>query len=92
MILFLLRLPSVSSQEESIRIDILAEDVGITQSLKNSFNPILNVVLLALDAPPVFVRTKALKALGQIVTSDPSILSTVSYIPYPKRNETYPEL
>lgn len=58
-------------------MDRLAEEIGIIQSLRNSLNPIINVVLLALDAPAVFMRTKALKALGQIVTSDPSILSTV---------------
>ena len=34
----------------------------------------LNAVLMALDAPPVFMRTKALRALGQIVTSDFSML------------------
>ncbi|KAI0754694.1 hypothetical protein C8Q80DRAFT_1094239 [Daedaleopsis nitida] len=64
-----------SSQEEVARIDRLSEEIGTCQHLRNSFNPILTVVLQALDAPPVFMRTKALKALGQIVTSDPSILS-----------------
>nr|VWP00958.1 Transcriptional repressor TUP1 [Ganoderma boninense] len=64
-----------TSQEEVVRIDRLSEEIGTCQSLKNSFNPILAVVLQALDAPPVFMRTKALKALGQIITSDPSILS-----------------
>lgn len=64
-----------TSPEELARIDRLSEEIGICQSLRNSFNPILAVVLQALDAPPVFMRTKALKALGQIVTSDPSILS-----------------
>jgi cohesin loading factor subunit SCC2 len=66
------------SEEEAARIDKLAEEVGTIQSMKNSFNPILTVILSALDAPPVFMRTKALRALGQIVTSDPSILSAVS--------------
>ena len=65
------------SPEDLLRMDRLSEEIGIVQSLRNSLNPIINVVLLALDAPPVFMRTKALKALGQIVTSDPSILSTV---------------
>jgi len=32
---------------------------------------------MALDAPAIFMRTKALRALGQIVTSDATILSTV---------------
>lgn len=58
-------------------MDLLSEEVGIVQSLRSLFLPILNVVLVALDAPPVFMRTKALRALGQIVTSDPSILSMV---------------
>lgn len=68
----------LSSQEEVSRIDRLAEEIGTIQGLRSSFHPILNVILLALDAPPIFMRTKALRALGQIVTSDPSILSTVS--------------
>jgi cohesin loading factor subunit SCC2 len=58
-------------------MDHLSEEVGSVQSLKSLFLPILNVVLVALDAPPVFMRTKALRALGQIVTSDPTILSMV---------------
>lgn len=67
----------VRSEEETARIDLLAEEIGTVQNLRSSFGPILNVVLMALDAPPVFMRTKALRALGQIVTSDSSILSTV---------------
>lgn len=58
-------------------MDRLSEEVGSVQSLKSLFLPILNVVLVALDAPPVFMRTKALRALGQILTSDPNILSMV---------------
>jgi len=65
------------SPEEVAHIDRLAEDIGIVQDLRSSYQPILNVTLLALDAPPVFVRTKALRALGQIVTSDPTILTSV---------------
>ncbi|KAH9175682.1 hypothetical protein EDB89DRAFT_2135583 [Lactarius sanguifluus] len=65
----------IGSPEEVARIDRLAEEIGIVQDLRNSYQPILNVILLALDAPPVFVRTKALRALGQIVTSDPTILT-----------------
>ena len=69
--------PSPSSEQETSRVDRLSEEVGSIQGLKSLFLPILNVVLVALDAPPVFMRTKALRALGQIVTSDPSILSMV---------------
>ncbi|KAG2115459.1 hypothetical protein DEU56DRAFT_932992 [Suillus clintonianus] len=65
----------VGSQEEANRVDRYAEEIGTIQTLRNSFGPILNVVLLALDAPAVFMRTKALRALGQIVNSDSSILA-----------------
>ncbi|KAJ7164731.1 hypothetical protein C8R43DRAFT_1061973 [Mycena crocata] len=68
----------VGSQEEAARIDRLAEEIGTIQMLKKSFQPILNVILNALDAPPIFMRTKALRALGQIVTSDPTILAESS--------------
>ena len=68
-----------SSQEDTSRVEQLSEALGSTHILRVFFNPILNVVLQALDAPPVFMRTKALKALGQIVTSDPSILATVRW-------------
>ncbi|KAI0034608.1 hypothetical protein K488DRAFT_83792 [Vararia minispora EC-137] len=53
----------------------LATAIGLVQGLRNSFTPILNVILSALEAPPVFMRTKALKALGSIVTTDPTILN-----------------
>ncbi|KAG8214779.1 hypothetical protein J3R82DRAFT_9915 [Butyriboletus roseoflavus] len=68
----------VGSEEEATRVDLFAEEIGTVQNLRSSFGPILNVVLTALDAPPVFMRTKALRALGQIVTSDSSILSTAN--------------
>lgn len=67
----------VRSQEEVLRIDALAEEIATIQNLRNSFNPILSVILMALDSPAIFVRTKALKALGVIVTSDSTILSAV---------------
>ncbi|KAG6919647.1 hypothetical protein DXG01_003511 [Tephrocybe rancida] len=68
----------IGSQEEVLRVDRLAEEVGTVQSLRNSFQPILTIILMALDAPPIFMRTKALRALGQIVTSDASILATAN--------------
>ena len=83
--LFLCWIPHVSkildsSQEEVLRVDALSEEIGTIQGLRNSFNPILGVILMALDAPAIFMRTKALRALGQIVTSDALILSTVSFM------------
>ncbi|CAE6432892.1 unnamed protein product [Rhizoctonia solani] len=56
------------------RVDDLAERFGGTQSLRNAFEPILSAIILALDAPAVFMRTKALRSLGLIITKDPSIL------------------
>lgn len=67
----------LSSQEEVVRIDRLAEEIGTNSIPKSSFQPTLSIILMALDAPPIFMRTKALRALGQIVTSDATILSTV---------------
>ncbi|EJD50599.1 hypothetical protein AURDEDRAFT_182486 [Auricularia subglabra TFB-10046 SS5] len=64
----------VGTEEEVARVDRLAEEIGTIQSLKNAFEPILAVVLMALDSPAVFMRSKALRALGHIVTSDPDIL------------------
>ncbi|KAF8158512.1 hypothetical protein B0H34DRAFT_797892 [Crassisporium funariophilum] len=68
----------VGSQEEVLRVDGLSEEIGTIQSLRNSFHPILSIILMALDAPAIFMRTKALRALGQIVTSDASILSAAN--------------
>ncbi|KAF9005451.1 hypothetical protein BDQ17DRAFT_1353128 [Cyathus striatus] len=65
----------IGSDEEVLRIDRLAEEIGTIQSLRNSFHPIISIILSALDAPAIFMRTKALRALGQIVTSDATILS-----------------
>lgn len=65
------------SQEDVTRIDRLSEELGTTQSLSNAFDAMLNVILVSLDATAVFMRTKALRALGQIVTADPGILGHV---------------
>jgi cohesin loading factor subunit SCC2 len=64
-----------SSQEDSNRIDLLARDLGGIHVLSNSFQAILAVVLRSLEAPVIFMRTKALKALSQIVGSDQSVLN-----------------
>lgn len=59
------------------RIDQLGEEIGTLQTMRTSFNPILNTIVSSLNAPAIFIRTKALRALGQIVTSDPTVLSMV---------------
>lgn len=60
-----------------VRVDRVSRNLGAVQGLRNSFNPILNVILTSLDAPPVFMRTKALRALSQLIVSDPAILAVV---------------
>ncbi|KAG7088631.1 hypothetical protein E1B28_012603 [Marasmius oreades] len=65
----------IGSQEEADRIERTAEEIGSISMTRTFFQPILNVILMALDASPIFMRTKALRALGQIVTSDATILS-----------------
>jgi cohesin loading factor subunit SCC2 len=67
-------------QEEIIRIDRTAEKLGSIHHLRNAFDLILNVILMALDAPPVFMRTKALRALSQILTVDSTVLSNVGIL------------
>lgn len=61
------------------QIDAVSEAIGCTQGLKNAFEPILNIILVSLDAAAVFMRTKALRALGQIVLVDPTILRNVCW-------------
>lgn len=75
----MLRVSSFSrSQEEVDRIDQLGEQIGTLQTMRSSFDPILNTIVASLNASVIFIRTKALRALGQIVTSDPTVLSMVS--------------
>ncbi|KAH7103288.1 hypothetical protein BKA62DRAFT_696412 [Auriculariales sp. MPI-PUGE-AT-0066] len=64
----------VATEEEVSRVDRLAEEIGTIQSLKNAFDPILSVILVSLDSPAVFMRSKALRALGQVIGSDQDIL------------------
>jgi len=55
----------------------LSEEIGTLQNMRSSFTPILTTIVVALNASVIFMRTKALKALGQIVTSDPTVLAMV---------------
>lgn len=68
------------TEEDVARVDRLAEEIGTIQGLKNAFDPILSVILMALDSPAVFMRSKALRALGQLVTTDPDILGNVRHL------------
>jgi len=69
-----------STEEVVARVDRLAEEIGTIQNLKNAFDPILSVILVALDSPVVFMRSKALRALGQIIGSDQQILRNVRWL------------
>lgn len=77
LLLFTHKVTIHRSQDEVSRVDRMSEEVGTIQALRNSFTPILNIILTSLDAPAIFMRTKALRALGQIITSDANILSAV---------------
>ncbi|KAG8832210.1 Sister chromatid cohesion protein 2 [Serendipita sp. 399] len=65
---------SIGSQGDTARADKIAERLGSLSSLNAAFDPILSVILGSLDAAAVFMRTKALRALGQILSNDASIL------------------
>lgn len=62
------------------RLDALSDSIGCLQGLKKAFEPLLNVILIALNAREVFMRTKSLRALGQIVVIDPTILKNVNVL------------
>jgi cohesin loading factor subunit SCC2 len=66
----------MGSQDDSRRICAIVEEIGTVQSLRNLFPVLLNVIVSTLDAPAIFLRTKALRALGQVVTVDASALSS----------------
>jgi cohesin loading factor subunit SCC2 len=66
------------SESDTNRADELAERLGSLSSLNAAFDPILSVILGSLDAAAVFMRTKALRSLGQILTSDPLVLKKAS--------------
>lgn len=65
---------------ELASIDLLVECIGTRQLLRNGFDLILGAILASLDAPAVFMRTKALRALGQIVVIDNQVLRDVSEV------------
>lgn len=67
-----------SLRSDGKRIDVVSEIVGVSQVLKHAFEPIFGVILSSLDASAVFMRTKGLRALGQVIIEDPAILRTVS--------------
>lgn len=71
-------LTRISSANDASRADELSERVGSLSKLNKGFDLGLQAILGSLDATAVFMRTKALRALGQILISDPSVLKRVS--------------
>ena len=59
------------------RIDLVSEIINVSQVLKNAFEPTLNIIINCLDASAVFMRTKGLRALGEVILEDPTILRNV---------------
>ncbi|KAG8957597.1 Sister chromatid cohesion protein 2 [Tulasnella sp. 419] len=64
----------VGNDEEVARLDALADELGASNRLTSAVDVIMNAVLNSLEAPAVFVRTKGLRALGQILLADPDAL------------------
>ena len=63
------------------RHTVLVECIGTRQLLCNSFDLILRTIPASLDAPALFMRMKALQALGQIIVIDNQVLHDVSIHP-----------
>lgn len=70
-------------RSNSQRIDVVSEIIGVSQVLKHAFEPILNIIISSLDASAVFMRTKGLRALGQVIVEDPNILQNVRRLDQP---------
>ncbi|CAG8706627.1 1122_t:CDS:10, partial [Cetraspora pellucida] len=63
---------------ERTDIHLLTELLATRQALYQNFDTILSRILISLDTGVVAFRTKALRALGQVVVCDPGILSQVN--------------
>ncbi|PKC70049.1 ARM repeat-containing protein [Rhizophagus irregularis] len=59
-------------------ISLVTELLATRQTLYQNFDSILSRILVSLDTGVVAFRTKALRALGQVVINDPNILSQVN--------------
>ena len=59
------------------RINLVSEIISVSQVLKNAFEPTLNIIINCLDASAVFMRTKGLRALGEVILEDTAILRNV---------------
>ncbi|CAG8454816.1 17701_t:CDS:10 [Funneliformis caledonium] len=69
---------SLSFDTERSDISLITEFLATRQALYQNFDSILSRILVSLDTGVVAFRTKALRALGQVVVNDPNILSQVN--------------
>ncbi|CAI2165749.1 3087_t:CDS:10 [Funneliformis geosporum] len=68
----------LSFDTERSDISLITELLATRQALYQNFDSILSRILVSLDTGVVAFRTKALRALGQVVVNDPNILSQVN--------------
>ncbi|KAG8885372.1 Sister chromatid cohesion protein 2 [Tulasnella sp. 332] len=64
----------VGTESDITRVDGVSEELGGTSSLTNAYDAIVSVVLNSLGSTIVFMRTKSLRALGQIIIADSDVL------------------
>lgn len=57
--------------------DDISEEINLARPFGRAFDSTLGAILLALESHSVTFRTKALRALGHILTTDSSILNLV---------------
>lgn len=66
-----------SAANEAAAIDIVAADIESSRPLNRAFDSILMAILKALSSSSVTFRTKALRALGHVITVDSNVLKQV---------------
>jgi hypothetical protein len=68
------------SQDEALTIEAAATALQVVRPLDGAFESIIEAILHAMDADAVAVRTKAIRSLGVVATSDMSLLTIVSLL------------
>src|SRR3954452_12251739 len=66
------------SQDEGVTLEAAATALQVVRPLDAAFESIIEAILHAMDADAVMVRTKAIRSLGAVITSDMSLLTVVS--------------
>jgi hypothetical protein len=68
------------SQDEALTIEAATTALQVVRPLDGAFESIIEAILHAMDADAVAVRTKAIRSLGAVITSDMSLLTIVSLL------------